>query len=550
MANRSDKTGADFIEKNVAWVNKRQIKMAAFPRIELLLLLAVCGIFVFLCLIVFPFMLDDPFITFRYAENWANGDGIVWNQNEYVEGYSNFSFLVLLAPFAWLNCDLYYVSKILSMLFGLGAIVLTYRFSKRHLEYQSIFFYFIAPLLLATSAHFSLWSVGGLETTLFGFLLLLLCFVLLSLAGWRRHILLALILFFLSITRPEGPMFVAVAFTVVLVNIEKMKLREWSSLFWLPLYSLLYGGYLLWRLFYYGDFVPNTYYVKITGGTDRIIAGVKYLIAFFNSHGSLFWVFAILAVGVVLVKRTNVLFLLSLCFSALVAFSIYSGGDWMPGFRFLVPVLPLFFLLIQETTSWLWELMANSKNGKLILGLFFMVLLPTIYVNSVQANITRTPWLKQRFFAGMSEKRDRPQYQVVDYLQRNAKDGDLVAVQEAGIIPYETMHLSYVDIWGLNDKHIARKTKNLLHWDKGDADYVLSRQPDWLALWVLVKPDGEIRAAQPAVTAILSHPTFVENYKLVKRYPTPKAGQPWWQDMVFFIYRNLTKPQVPHTEKH
>jgi len=503
------------------------------------LLTVVSCIFLFLCLTVFPFMLDDPFITFRYAANWASGHGIVWNQNEYVEGYSNFLFLVLLVPFARFGLDLYYVSKILSIFFGLAALVLTYLLSRKHFQHELRLVHFIAPLLLATSAHFTLWSVGGLETTLFAFLVLLLCLVLTSSSGMARHILLSIVLFLLSVTRPEGPMFACIAVIVALVESAQARAHRWSPFSWLPLYSLFYGGYLTWRYFYYGDFVPNTYYVKISGGADRLLDGLRYLGAFFMSHGSLFLVSAIFAIAIVFVKRTNVLFLLLLCFGALAAFSVYSGGDWMPGFRFLVPALPILALLIQEAIAWSWELLDGMKSRKFIFGLFFIFLLPTSYVNSARANIARTPWLKQRYFAGLDEQRDRPQYKVADYLRGNANDGDLVAIQEAGIVPYETMNLNYVDIWGLNDKHIAHQTQNLLHWDNGDADYVLSRTPDWVALWVLVNSDGSIRMTLPAVAAIMNHPEFARNYRLAGKYPTPKLGEPWGQDMVFLVYRRL-----------
>src|SRR5262245_49032609 len=33
---------------------------------------------------------DDAFISFRYARNWAEGQGLVWNPGERVEGYTNF----------------------------------------------------------------------------------------------------------------------------------------------------------------------------------------------------------------------------------------------------------------------------------------------------------------------------------------------------------------------------------------------------------------------------------------------------------------------------
>ena len=46
--------------------------------------------FLFLSLYHFDFMLDDPFISFRYARNLLNGYGLVFNPGERVEGYSNF----------------------------------------------------------------------------------------------------------------------------------------------------------------------------------------------------------------------------------------------------------------------------------------------------------------------------------------------------------------------------------------------------------------------------------------------------------------------------
>src|SRR3954468_9274361 len=40
---------------------------------------------------------DDAFISFRYADNLARGNGLVWNLGEYVEGYTNFLWTILIA---------------------------------------------------------------------------------------------------------------------------------------------------------------------------------------------------------------------------------------------------------------------------------------------------------------------------------------------------------------------------------------------------------------------------------------------------------------------
>lgn len=40
---------------------------------------------------------DDAFITFRYAEHFARGDGLVFNVGERVEGYTDFLWALIIA---------------------------------------------------------------------------------------------------------------------------------------------------------------------------------------------------------------------------------------------------------------------------------------------------------------------------------------------------------------------------------------------------------------------------------------------------------------------
>jgi len=50
-----------------------------------------------LAVIVYNHIGEDCFITFRYAEQWLRGRGLVFNPGERVEGYSNFLWLALMA---------------------------------------------------------------------------------------------------------------------------------------------------------------------------------------------------------------------------------------------------------------------------------------------------------------------------------------------------------------------------------------------------------------------------------------------------------------------
>ena len=44
-----------------------------------------------------PIVVDDAFISYRYAWNLVAGHGLVFNIDEYVEGYSNFLWVLLTA---------------------------------------------------------------------------------------------------------------------------------------------------------------------------------------------------------------------------------------------------------------------------------------------------------------------------------------------------------------------------------------------------------------------------------------------------------------------
>ena len=51
-------------------------------------------------------VIDDAYISFRYAVNLANGFGLTYNPGQLVEGYSNFLWVILLSAAAWLGLPL------------------------------------------------------------------------------------------------------------------------------------------------------------------------------------------------------------------------------------------------------------------------------------------------------------------------------------------------------------------------------------------------------------------------------------------------------------
>ncbi len=125
---------------------------------------------------------DDAYITLRYAHNYIQGHGLLWNVGESaVEGYSNFLFLAAVIALANLGIDLILSTKLINLFAYLGIIVIVNNYlknvQKSQLSLKSTsainqrFSYYICMLLLVSDSNLQLWSFGGLETVFYCFLL-------------------------------------------------------------------------------------------------------------------------------------------------------------------------------------------------------------------------------------------------------------------------------------------------------------------------------------------------------------------------------------------
>ena len=117
-------------------------------------------------------VLDDPFISFRYADNLAAGNGLVFNIAERVEGFSNPLWTLGFSLFSLIGLNKHYfdlliIAKIIGAISAVFAIFLTYNLSQaldpgRRISPAG---HLIAPLLVGICPYYALWAQGGLETT-------------------------------------------------------------------------------------------------------------------------------------------------------------------------------------------------------------------------------------------------------------------------------------------------------------------------------------------------------------------------------------------------
>ena len=232
------------------------------------------------------FLCDDAYIGFRYVRNLVEGHGLVFNPGEYVEGYTNFLWLLELAAlWALTGIPPEHTAPFLSVAYTVGtlAVVLWWVYRTPSLPHRGLIGW-MALGLLCSSATFAVWtSAGGLETRQFTFFVLA-GLVALSVHGSRRWGLLAASLCFAAaeLTRPEG-LLIGGCFLAGFALCRMLRAgwpwrpwRDWKALTLMGApFALVVAAHYLWRYSYYGEWLPNTYYAKYTG--PWYDAGFRYL---------------------------------------------------------------------------------------------------------------------------------------------------------------------------------------------------------------------------------------------------------------------------------
>jgi len=434
---------------------------------------------------------DDAYITLRYVQNFLDGNGIVWNAGEYVQGYTNFLFLVSISVLGFLGIDLQLASRLLSfaayvVLVGAVAFSPTWlaRAAKGRLGDAHPLKY-LPVLFVSTSAPIIVWSMGGLETVFYCMLCTLgALFFIHGYAAKPDH------------DRSGGNLWVSGLFfsLAALTRLDALLLLGLSGLFILTLGKeriatrvITFGApclfilmaYFSWVYFYYGDLLPNTFYAKATDFSVRKLwNGVMYVGWYSRTTPFLLPLCAITGL-LYLLRGRRLDFRISYLATLATAYMIYVvsvGGDHMYSYRLLVPVIPLasilLFLLLEKLVD----------PGQ-------RILIATIYAAAsvlCLLQLLHGSPLNPRTEDGASYVGTR----VGRYIANEWPSDSLIALNTAGSTPYYATKNTYIDMLGLNDRHIARrkigKNQMLSGWQrvpghsKGDGAYVLSREPDYI----------------------------------------------------------------------
>jgi hypothetical protein len=415
------------------------------------------------------YLIDDTYISVRYAKNLAEGHGPIFNPGEKVEGYTNFSFVLIAALFLRLGVEPVFGVKLVS--FGMSLLLLGVlgRLERPGLRLREAFrsppraWLFLVPL-----QAFAYWTYSGMETMIFAALFLAgLALCLQESASGRSHGS-VWVFVLLALTRPEG-VFVFGLCTGVFFVAERLQSGSWAHLGRhlrsVAIFTLVYGAYFLWRWSYYGHLLPNTFYAKVTGSSAQWINGLGYLGRFAMAFpllgltllAPLGWAVPSLRGGLRLHRSWVVLWLIALLDCGYI---VAVGGDFMAYYRFFVPLLPVVCLL-------LIRLVERLRPGALLaLWLFHWVW---------------SFWTTQPEVAFVAHRFTVIGRIVGQWLAKEAEPTDWIAVNTAGAVPYFS-GLPAIDMLGLTDEAIAHRPVYIVSpgWgghQRGWGEYVLSRRP-------------------------------------------------------------------------
>ena len=450
---------------------------------------------------------DDPYITYRYAENLRHGLGFVYNPGERVLSTTTPLFTLLLTLLGYLWSDLPRLANLIgAFCLGLGGLALwdmAHSLGKPWAGWAGLLLYPTFPLLLTTL---------GSEILLY----LALCLGAFAFYLRRRYLTTALCTALAVLTRPDGALVALIWMGDYLVR--TLHQRPWSSLrldriklrALLPWRSVIVLALLVlpWSLFawaYFGSPLPATLAAKQHQGamaiSQRFAVGMLTIAGYYAARWH-YWAEALLAVlGLAWMIWRGRTWLLLIGWTILYFLS-YSLLGVSRYYWYYAPLVPGFLLAVGLGT---WVIGAGVQKSfprsfksfsshqanriALIVPLLMIALLACFQVGDLW-RIRQRPDHRYRVYRAVGE-----------WLRANASPQERVGALEVGIIGYYARN-PMVDFAGLIQPAIARQLGNQTTYEDAALYAVEYEQIDYLVLQEGVFPRLEASFVQQNCTPL------------------------------------------------
>jgi arabinofuranosyltransferase len=429
---------------------------------------------------------DDSLISFRYADNFVRGRGLVYNPGEPVEGYTNFLWTLLIAVGMLCNVAPLTTAAALGIAGLVASLVLVALVIRAGCgESLKSLVGLVAVFWVVLPTGFVEFAKCGLETHLVCALVILVGLVahagpggrgLMGRRGYRSDWLYSLAPAALILTRLDSAIFVA---TSVMITAEQVLRPAWRELgakgalrttffFLLERYALLLGilaTWFVWKVAYYGDLLPNTYYAK-AGDQWLWEPGVAYLAAFVLSYPHVLALAALGVVGAAFAPVGAPRTLALWAVSSLALFAVYVakvGGDFMQ-YRFAFEAYPL---LCAAAGIGLCALAQRAGFTSVVLASLLTVSGVGKPVMEDRFGMQDFPTMRKFWYDG---SRTGP------FLRKYLPENVVLSASNAGMAYYSDR--TTIDELGLNDRVVAHQTEQMHvrgHVKRASSAYLIKR---------------------------------------------------------------------------
>lgn len=447
----------------------------------------------------FPYIADDAFISMRYAAHLLAGHGLVWNEGERVEGYSNLLWVLLTALLGSLGIDLLFAVRAMGVVCTLLTPTAFFWYARRN---QLPFFAAASGVLaFAIMPSVAIWSIGGMEGPLLMLLMAWAAVLIQSLfaaPAITRALAAGICLGLICLLRPEGPIY-TMALILPLLCYAAGSLRHRIALAAIisVTSAMFFFAQMLFRWFYYGEIFPNTVLAKVAFTGPRLEVGIAYVILTSFSF-MLPLVYITLGATQAIKSGERTAGWATLAMLPVLAALIAVGGDTFPQGRAFLPLIPLIVLAFMDSAAFSLRHGAAAKEK---LFIFFVLLAHVGLITS--SEIKREPqdvWVRYAMELGKQLKKTY------------SDEKPLIAVYAAGAVPYYS-ELPAIDVLGLNDRYLTHHRSRSQEFGHGltghelfDGEYIDSRKPELLVFDILNMYSGcGMQRTAAGCESLLSH---------------------------------------------
>ncbi|MBN1903177.1 hypothetical protein JW926_17780 [Candidatus Sumerlaeota bacterium] len=475
------------------------------------------------CILIIPYTIisynhigEDCFISFRYVDHFVEGKGLVFNEGERVEGYSNLLWVMILALFRWMGVSSVAISKALGVLSTMLLLWVASYYSLKKNQRKIDWIYLATPLMVFFNPMIHYHTGRGLETTFYAFLFIWAMF-----SFKRRNYLNSSLAFSaIALTRPEGFAYFWLLVPILFLDLKNSRTEKFPYpvpnirvRFFLP-YICVMIVFFTWRFLYYGSLLPNTVYAKTTTSNFFDNPSLHMLLQFIISW-SYIPLFAVLAIFTYHKEEWELqrsLLIPMVVGGGILLFTLSVGQVQASPFRHYVPMIPILIILFQEFLRAMKKRVED--NLPLIIGLFVIFQGMNFYTsNNLDSPKTRLHSRTIQFIASWNfparvkwffEPPIVINAEAGKWCTQNLPEDALIGADQIGQFGYYAKQ-RILDLLGLTDKEFG--------WKRYSVELLLSRKPapDYL---VLIGRLGDKKPFLTAIAQSFEKPEFKEKYVL------------------------------------